>query len=525
MRIFSFSILICILLSACDIDENPSYPILTNSTMVTEVNFTGSTQNVTLMDLYNNNIFLVKINTSAENVDMTLTGGAVSPIPFANKLPELKINTISLITGHPGATLFQANPQFIPNNTILSRSPTYLASSNTVGDKYSFWVETVLNSNNFIQREAILQAIGEHCKVWVMPNTDYTKTITRTQAQTLAQKFDIIYPAATNLLGYEFGGGPDGIGGRDGDPKIHILVYDIGKEYGGYFHPKDYYTQEQLNISNNHNLMTNNAEIFYIGAEQANENPDFTYSSLIHEFQHMINWNVKTIKKDLEADTWYNEMLSIMAEDVMSSLIGIATSSNGHVQQIRMPLFLACYFLTGITEWEQVPLNLSYSYKYAYGAYLLRNYGGAAILKEIISNNFVNEASITAALGNAYNNNINFQYTLKRFGEALLYTRPLPDGVMSFDKTVSNTINGITYTINGFNIWNYKNINSDTIYDINYYFNSKGPFIISLDYWSKMPRHAIALFSHESWLNVTGNVLITLEKPADPNIKFIIMVK
>jgi len=518
-----FVIVIWFLLSSCEERETvPVLPVSKNNTRVTEVNFYGPTQTITLRNLYKNNIFLVKVNTSAYIVEDNQTGGAYPPTHLANKLPKLDAAEELRIIGHPAATRYHATPSFIQDNSYLLRGPSPLASSNSVGDKYDFWVETVFNNGNFIQREATLQAIGEYCKIWVIPNSDYSKTITRTQAETLVQKFDIVYSVETNLLGYEFGGGPSGSGGVDGDPKIHILVYDIGKDYGGYFWAKDYKTQSQLNAEGK-GWKTNNAEIFYIGAELMNKDPDFIYSSLIHEFQHMVNYNVKNIKNNITPEDWYNEMLSLMAEDVMSSLIGISTSSSGHIQQ-RIPLFLAGYFSIGITEWSEYDNTLSYSHKYAYGAYLLRNYGGAVILKEIMSNNLADEASITTALNKAYGSGINFQYTLKRFGEALLYTRPLPSGAMTFDKTVTNTINRITYISYGFNIWKIKNPSPSAVDNMHYYFDGYGPFIISHEYWADMPSYSIALFSHESWLNITGDVLIILERPGNSNIKFLLMV-
>jgi len=536
MKKFSFCIIICILLTTCN-DEPFNYPPLGDSDLVTEVDFYGPYRNITLRGLNKNDLFLVKVNTSTQFVDMTKTGGADDPHYFANIMAKFNEHSEPLIIGHPTATKYHSTPFYVPNNINLLRSPTSLSSSNTIGDNHDFWVESVLNNGDFIQREAILQAIGEHCKIWVVPNIDFKKTITRAQAQTLAQKFDIIYPAATNLIGYEFGGGTGGSGGRDSDPKIQILVYNIGGGTGGYFWAKDYQTQEQLNANaNTSHLRTNNAEIFYICAEMVNTDMDSTYSTLIHEFQHMINWNNKRLKNYVTSKEWYDEMLSLMMEDVMSSLVGIAPSSRGHVQE-RIPDFLAYYFISGITEWledyyygdnednKRDYYLLLYSYKYAYGAYLLRNYGGAALLREIATNNLVNEASITAALNKAYDSSVNFQYTLKRFGEALVYTRPLPEGVMTFDKTVSNTINGVTYTSYGFNIWNMNNSYPSMDYNMHKYFNSKGPFVASLEYWSSMPRHSIALFTHESWLNLTGDVTITLVRPEDPNIRFILMIK
>jgi hypothetical protein len=282
-----------------------------------------------------------------------------------------------------------------------------LATSNDVGNTHTFWIDEnigVSNTNNYQQKQATLTATGTNSKIWVVDNS-----ITPTEAQTLAQKFDIIYPRATNILGYEYGGEPGGHKGADGDSKIQILVYDIGYGIGGYFAPWDTLTNEEIDAApvtawyKVHK--SNEAEIFYLDSTCVKEIPEFAYSTLVHELQHMINWNEKTIKNGIVSNVWYNEMLSMMTEDLLSSHIGIAPEDDGHVIQ-RIPWFLLSYEETPLTEWENNDVN--YSQKYAYGAYLLRNYGGADILKEIMANNYADEASITAALNKLFGSEYNF---------------------------------------------------------------------------------------------------------------------
>ena len=106
-----------------------------------------------------------------------------------------------------------------------------------VGNTEQFWVETSV-PYNFVQRTATLRSIGSTCYIWV--DDSELSIITVSKAQALSNKFDQIYPLATQLLGYEYGGGPGGHGGIDRDQRIHILVYNIVEtNVLGYFWDKD----------------------------------------------------------------------------------------------------------------------------------------------------------------------------------------------------------------------------------------------------------------------------------------------
>ena len=89
---------------------------------------------------------------------MIKTGGADDPHYFTNIIPVLNTQTEPFIIGHPTAAKYHSTPFFVPNNVNLLRSPTSLSSSNTIGDKHDFWIESVYNNGDFIQREATLQA-------------------------------------------------------------------------------------------------------------------------------------------------------------------------------------------------------------------------------------------------------------------------------------------------------------------------------------------------------------------------------
>jgi Peptidase M30. len=327
-------------------------------------------------------------------------------------------------------------------------------------------------------------------------NEDNFKCSTK-QAQALADKFDLIYPIETNLLGYEYGGGPDGDGGKDGDPKIQILVYELPRGPMGIFMSKDELEEDSA---------SNMAEMFYLTVTHVTSNPVGITKALIHEFQHMINWNKNFAQHGKIVETWYNEMLSEMAPDIIEPLIGIDFTKSG------MGNFLAIYHLFGITDWNG--LGESYIKGYAFGAYLMRNYGGAELLKEMLTYDSTGIDSITAALRKVNkDNNLCFEETLRRYGEALVFSGTnMPDGVQSFDKTETQTIGAYTYTAEKFNIWT-------DFYD-------SALNIIGAHIQLDMRPYSVTVHQAASgWTNLTGTKTITLQKPNDPNVEFYLMVK
>jgi hypothetical protein len=164
----------------------------------------------------------------------------------------------------------------------------------------------------------------------------------------------------------------------------------------------------------------------------------------------------------------------------------------------------------------------SYAANYAFGAYLVRNFGGPELLHEIAISSLDGKASLDDAL-QKLNPQINGQnvdtgYALSRFGEALVYSGDnMPAGVFSFDKTVSKTIGGNAYTFPRFNIWDMAYTDQK-----NYY---KGPIILVYDQAAySIPSNAVQLFSRESWLNVSGQLTIQVQN-GNSGVDYYVMVK
>lgn len=83
----------------------------------------------------------------------------------------------------------------------------------------------------------------------------------------------------------------------DNNNKIIIVLYELDDSLNGFFHPWDL-QQDKLN----------NGEILYLNLKKVNEDPDYMSGTILHELQHLINYNVHFGKKEMSA--WLNEALS-----------------------------------------------------------------------------------------------------------------------------------------------------------------------------------------------------------------------
>jgi len=489
---------------------------------------------------------LAVTNTSSVDATLNFSYAERSAVQKNTAIePRLTGNWKSVVPrmGTEAISRFNANPPPIQQGSSRSVEDPRYAPKDYNPNSQKFWVTTA--QDKFYEITTKRQAYNDYCNVWVHEDCIGTGKgkIDVTQAQALADKFGEIYPLETKLLGFERGGGiattASGYGGVDGDPKIQILVYDIADDgVVGYFWSKDEYTQKQLDDDGNGSYKSNEAEIFYIDVEFYNGDlgyePELVYSTLIHEFQHMINYNQKPSRlgNNFASQTWYDEMLAMLSEDVIGPLVGITATSDGHVIQKRIPLFLGGYWIAGINEWlEGGDVMFSYSAVYAFGAYLIRNYGGPKLLEAMLSNNYANQNSVTQALKTVNGDNtLSFDKALDRYAEALLYspknTGSVPSGKMTFNitKEYPVTINGIskTYTAHAFDIWNmamdeyllesFQEQVPDLVSDY-----TKGPIIFPLQTGYQIPGYSVRLHKLNNSKDA-GETLVMEIKPESATI-------
>ncbi|PLT35795.1 Ig-like domain-containing protein [Bacillus sp. V5-8f] len=241
-----------------------------------------------------------------------------------------------------------------------------------VGSTKLFWVTDFRTERDY-SLTAELNYSGSKTNVWV-----HNKQITKEQAEQLGQEFDTkIHEMVTENFGVE--------SDVDSNGKVDILCYDIqdgfngtGGFYAGYFYARDLF-----DVSN-----SNQSEVFYIDTYPLmglNAYKDVTkaYTTLVHEFQHMVNFNRNVLIENSgeSMDVWLDEALSMAAEqmytgEALADRIDYYNQSesnkNGH----------------SILYWDYDGDILSnYALSYLFGQYLNVQIGqGNSIFKEIIEN-------------------------------------------------------------------------------------------------------------------------------------------
>lgn len=537
---------------------NPVFPVNFNDTALKKVRISGAA---------GKQLFLVKANVKPSAVAAASTGSSASVnelLPYTSGRVAMAASVEHFVNRvewweDPEVLAFNANPPPIVAGSAPrslpgmepSRSIVYGETTPHTVDvtTKTFWVQNA--SKAWIEIQATLRAMGTYSYIWVA-DANYDDTsgtidddnkLTTVQAQYLQTKFDGtagnsfydgLFRNVTNIFGYEYGGGDGGDGGRDGDQHISILVYDVDFDYSssqaggvfGYFWGKDFYTEQQL-IERGWTSKTNLAEIFYIDAHFTDNYTDAMVSTLAHEFQHMIHFNEKFVQHGQNSATWYNEMCSMVCEDLVLENIGLDPVTDG--AQGRLPTFMYSYAESGIKDWvtSTWPSSMkSYASAFAFGAYLARNYGGATFFQNLLSNNLTNEASITAALAEGGYPDT-FEDAFRYYGEAMVFDDQPPNStVKTFKQAVTTELSDISYTamaIDLFDIDTFWQYNQDT-----------GSWVESAGFRTYAPEEAVELrpfgnsiHTQTSWTNITNNVdfEITLTEPSEPAVEYFLMVK
>ncbi len=376
--------------------------------------------------------------------------------------------------------------------------------------KKNLYVDNDANISTFVQKPTTLRAVGTYCNVWVVDDyyssSSSSNSLNKVDSNIcteFAKKFDSFYKTITGIFGdesdliyYYYNGnsfstaameklsetGTFQDNGKKRN-KINIVIYDIGNDSTsssgggvvGYFYAKDYYPNgtDIRNItgssygSGDERILnySNEGKYFYIDSYYANTETTMTYSTLAHEFQHMINWNQKTMLQNLEPSAAFNEMLSMLCEDIMQSTLNL---DNDDSPIARLPMFSRCYMDCGLEYREDSSYYtiLSYADNYAFGAWLVRNYGGRSLVSKLSRNAAVDTASIEMASGTS------MQELLKLFTFACI------------DKNVSKSFNNNSEAFTAIDLWNLKNELSKTYNQLasrtNYY-KFDGPQLLGYD--------------------------------------------
>ena len=177
----------------------------------------------------------------------------------------------------------------------------YLSSKSDLNEDRVFYGQMINKGQNagWFNVPAHLVRSTEHLAIYVQTkfHKDYQgeQNVSLYALNKLAQEFDYYYTSMTNIYGTH--------SDIDGNGKIIILLMDINvnKEAGsqvlGYFNPMDMHGY-------------NEGEILYMDISNANNKTDNAIGTIIHEFQHLINYSYVMSGARNEMDSWLNEALS-----------------------------------------------------------------------------------------------------------------------------------------------------------------------------------------------------------------------
>lgn len=217
----------------------------------------------------------------------------------------------------------------------------------------------------------------------------------------------------------------------------------------GYFYNRDYFDLNGQTPSENESIFetSNKGKFLYIDTAYANKSIGSSFSTIAHEFQHMIDYNQKSIIRKVTQESFTEEMRAMLCEDMMKNKIKSMYDSFDVMNDSpvgRITGFNSSYFLTGLKYWNAT--SVDYAMSYTFGVWLSRNYGGAEFLRKLAQSNSVGLNSIAEITGESIDNL--FQY----YFEALIYQNTCTH---TFNQNAAQpfTCNGYTYPMEAINLW------------------------------------------------------------------------
>ncbi len=224
--------------------------------------------------------------------------------------------------------------------------------------------------------EAELVGVSEYLAIYAKQGSRMSDT----DIKYLMDEFDAIYPKLIDIYGIH--------SDIDNNNKVILLLYDINKDFvsggyvAGFFNPVDLYPQYSE---------SNDAEILYVEGNISGSRYNI-YTTLIHEFQHLINTSV-TLSTGKRSDLWLNEALSESTEIIYAKAMSANRLNvyNGYSHEYitRGNNF---YFWN---DADDVLSNYSTASLFMYWLYL---HGGEQIIEDIARSQYGNYRAIEDAV-------------------------------------------------------------------------------------------------------------------------------
>jgi hypothetical protein len=193
------------------------------------------------------------------------------------------------------------------------------------------------------------------------------------------------------------------------------------------------------------------------------------FSTLAHEFQHMIQFYRKgiLIRGDgVLADTWIDEMCSQLMEDLIADKLGVegprgvaatrGDSGDSDNSSGRIPYFN--YLLSSNYALNDSNYSVyDYSFSYAFGSWLARNFGGASFLRNVVYDANTDSGCIEDAVSKG-GGSWSMADLISRWAVAVLgsSSTDMPPGYQYNTGTwISSAMNGVTYKLGSIDFFKY----------------------------------------------------------------------
>lgn len=381
--------------------------------------------------------YLVKVNKGDKKVEAQNTGNIASRNLSRSAEPDSENDSknsaeISAEIGFKESSKTSSRCGFriadisIPKGEILSESERSARAAErkiskykeySVGNEETFYAavsETESGSGKMESKTATLKASGEHCNVWYIPPFSAKNYIDENKMNfdAFAKKFDSVYEKETQIFGKnEATRQYSNMIKISASDKINFLVYDLfgdaeenNTENGtyGYFDPTDLFLNSSSYASGYEQIYNSNeAQVLHIDSWMFQNNPESVYSTSAHEFQHLIQFVQKCINHNTEHTIWFQEMMSLVAEELLSETLGTQNDTS-LFERLKYFDIRANYGFAEET-WNQTSSDgqsgtYDYANSYAFGTYLMHNYGGIPLIHQIATNAYYEEEAITNAL-------------------------------------------------------------------------------------------------------------------------------
>ncbi len=256
---------------------------------------------------------------------------------------------------------------------------------------------------------------------------------------------------------------------------------------------------------------SNSGNYFYLDSYWAVKDEKEAFSTMAHEFQHLIGFGLKYVEYALEYDSYYlTEMLSMLTEDMMQEYLVV---SDKNVALARLPLFNGCYFRLGLNEFSQDEyMAIAYANAYAFGAWLSRQYGGTKLIHEMALNKYVGIDCMVNAVNTVTGKDYSYLDLLRKYTQALVFTNTDYDyPTMNKDAETSSTYtyNGYTYPMKAIDLWHLDDrlevsSNPNVKYDGPRYFSSSSGY--------ELPPYGFTLHKIGTVDDDADSVTITMNK-------------